>query len=202
MQAYAFKMHEPGSMGHEDMQWCPGLRRVDLKLVDEKLEFLMILGAQKAGTTWLHTELQRHDIFAQAAHAFMCVISSDTVPMALCLVLPCGAVVPVGSSWLWFALGCLLLELLFLLLACMTLIHRLRDLTQGWPEDKLTVAALCAVVKLRRRFDSSTTILWEPRRSIWRCSRLTRFERRWTASQPFSLTPPQSTCSRLLWHPE
>lgn len=74
MQKYAFKMHEPGSMGHEDMEWCPGLRTVDLKPMDEKLDFLMILGAQKAGTTWLHTELQRHDLFQEAASAYKCVL--------------------------------------------------------------------------------------------------------------------------------
>lgn len=61
-------------MDNEDMQWCPGLRQVDLKPVDEKLKFLFILGAQKAGTTWLHRALMRHPIFVEAERGYMCAI--------------------------------------------------------------------------------------------------------------------------------
>jgi hypothetical protein len=73
MQLYSFKMLPPNSMGYEDMKLCPGLRKQDLKPVDERYKFLFILGAQKAGTTWLHSALERHPIFIQADSGYMCV---------------------------------------------------------------------------------------------------------------------------------
>lgn len=74
MQKYTFKMHEPGSLLPEDMEYCSGMRKVDLKPVDDKFRFLFILGAQKAGTTWLHQALRQHPIFTQADEAYMYVI--------------------------------------------------------------------------------------------------------------------------------
>lgn len=72
MQKYTFKMHAPGSLDYNDMQWCPGLRGMDLAPVDEKFKFLFILGAQKAGTTWLHQALTRHKLFVEADSAYGC----------------------------------------------------------------------------------------------------------------------------------
>jgi hypothetical protein len=72
MQKYTFKMHEPNSMDTDDMEWCPGLRQVDQKPIDEGFKFLFLLGAQKAGTTWLHEALNRHPIFVEANSAYRC----------------------------------------------------------------------------------------------------------------------------------
>ena len=80
MQKYTFKMHEPGSMHSEDVEMCPGLRKADMKQADDKFNFLFILGAQKAGTTWLHKELYHHPLFVEAQKAYKrCVCAAGAV---------------------------------------------------------------------------------------------------------------------------
>lgn len=68
-------MNEPNSLVAEDMEYCPGLRHLDLAPVDEKFKFLVVLGAQKAGTSWLHTALKQHPVFVESNHAFRYVPS-------------------------------------------------------------------------------------------------------------------------------
>jgi hypothetical protein len=64
LQAYAFKpTEEPGTKLYADMDWCPGSHEPsesDIEPVDSKLRFLFVIGAQKAGTTWLFRALEKH----------------------------------------------------------------------------------------------------------------------------------------------
>lgn len=58
-------MHEPGSLTYADFPECPNLPTTpveQLPPVDERLNFLLILGAQKAGTSWLFNALETHPL--------------------------------------------------------------------------------------------------------------------------------------------
>lgn len=75
---YAFKVNEPNSMTFDDMEWCPNTRVPDIKPVDDRLQFLFLLGVQKSGTTWLHNALTTHPLFVDAERAFGCVDAPHT----------------------------------------------------------------------------------------------------------------------------
>lgn len=76
MQLYTFKMYEPASLHHSEMEWCPGLPEPDLRRVHHNLKFLFLLGAQKSGTTWLHKALFKHKLFVEANTAYLCAYLS------------------------------------------------------------------------------------------------------------------------------
>lgn len=42
--------------------------------VDSRLKFLLVLGARKAGTTWLYDALTTHPLFVGAEHGFRCAL--------------------------------------------------------------------------------------------------------------------------------
>eukprot|EP00892_Ulva_mutabilis_P012431 jgi/Ulvmu1/9560/UM053_0049.1 len=72
-QGYSFKMLEPGSLSYKDMPWCPGVpepTEAELAPIDRRFNSLIILGAQKAGTTWLFDALDSHPHFHGAHHGF------------------------------------------------------------------------------------------------------------------------------------
>lgn len=78
MQPYAFQLLEPGSLTYADnIRWCPGLPQPSpeaqqLRPLDPRFNFLLILGAQKAGTTWLFDALATHPLFVGATHGYRC----------------------------------------------------------------------------------------------------------------------------------
>lgn len=78
MQDYSFQMLEPGSGSYEsNSRWCPGLEQPSAKAqsmrpLDGRFNFLLILGAQKAGTTWLFDALDTHPLFVGATHGYRC----------------------------------------------------------------------------------------------------------------------------------
>lgn len=76
LQDYAFKMPPVNSMSAENMDWCPGLKQADFEPVDEKLQFLFLLGAQKSGTSWLHNALMGHPLFVEADDAYLYALLS------------------------------------------------------------------------------------------------------------------------------
>lgn len=73
-QEFAFKVNQPNSMTFDDMEWCPNTRVADIEPVDDKLNFLFLLGVQKSGTTWLHRVLTTHPLFVDADMAFGYVV--------------------------------------------------------------------------------------------------------------------------------
>ena len=79
MQDYSFQLLEPGSGTYESNgRWCPGLEQPPSKAqsmrpLDGRFNFLLILGAQKAGTTWLFDALDTHPLFVGATHGYRCV---------------------------------------------------------------------------------------------------------------------------------
>eukprot|EP00892_Ulva_mutabilis_P011466 jgi/Ulvmu1/8692/UM047_0032.1 len=72
-QGYPFKIHPPGSLSYVNHTQCPGVLDglpEDLPAVGSHLNFLLILGAQKAGTTWLFDALDTHPRFNGAQHGY------------------------------------------------------------------------------------------------------------------------------------
>eukprot|EP00892_Ulva_mutabilis_P012512 jgi/Ulvmu1/9633/UM054_0065.1 len=67
--AFPFRLpREAGSWTYADMAWCPGSQEPPadaVPTVDARLRMLMIIGAQKAGTTWLHHALETHSRMVQ-----------------------------------------------------------------------------------------------------------------------------------------
>eukprot|EP00892_Ulva_mutabilis_P000115 jgi/Ulvmu1/10103/UM006_0053.1 len=58
---FPFQIPEnPGSMTFEDVQWCPGSLEEPQQPVDPSYRALFVVGAQKAGTTWLSQALSTH----------------------------------------------------------------------------------------------------------------------------------------------
>lgn len=83
MQEYAFKMIAPNSLTIQEAGSCPGLHPVppvNLKPLDQRFNFLLILGAQKAGTTWLFDALATHPLFVGAHHGYKYASSSPGTP--------------------------------------------------------------------------------------------------------------------------
>ena len=79
LQGYSFKMLRPASLTYEDMPWCPGVPEPsakDIQPIDQRFNSLIILGAQKAGTTWLFDALHSHPDFHGADHGFRCFLST------------------------------------------------------------------------------------------------------------------------------
>lgn len=79
VQGYSFKMLKPASLSYKDMPWCPGVPEPEqdkLFPIDHRFNPLIILGAQKAGTTWLFDALQSHPSFHGAVHGFRCAWST------------------------------------------------------------------------------------------------------------------------------
>lgn len=73
IQGHPFKVHKLASLTYSDLPQCPGIPDVQaeqLVPVDPSLHFLMILGAQKAGTTWLFDALDTHPLFNGAQHGY------------------------------------------------------------------------------------------------------------------------------------
>lgn len=71
-------MHQVGKLTYDDRPQCPGVPDVQpeqLPPVDPRVNFLMILGAQKAGTTWLFDALDTHPLFNGANHGFRSALS-------------------------------------------------------------------------------------------------------------------------------
>lgn len=85
MQDYAFKMHAPASLSDRSMNWCHGVPELRLRPIDSCLNFLLVLGVQKAGTTWLFDALATHPLFSGAEHGYRCVfeIRIQTLGMGL-----------------------------------------------------------------------------------------------------------------------
>lgn len=49
---------------HSDVEFCPHTPEPDtLERVPEKFKYLMVIGSQKAGTTWLYNALEKHPAF-------------------------------------------------------------------------------------------------------------------------------------------
>lgn len=79
VQGYTFTMLKPASLSYKDMPWCPGVPEPEehtLVPVDVHFNHLIILGAQKAGTTWLFDALDTHPRFHGATHGFRCAYST------------------------------------------------------------------------------------------------------------------------------
>lgn len=68
-------MLKPASLTYKDMPWCPGVPEPpeeNMVPIDRRFNHLIILGAQKAGTTWLFDALQEHPWFHGAVHGYRC----------------------------------------------------------------------------------------------------------------------------------
>lgn len=73
VQVHPFKMYQAASLELSDLPPCPGIPDVQAEQMvplDKSLNFLMILGAQKAGTTWLFDALDTHPFFTGAEHGY------------------------------------------------------------------------------------------------------------------------------------
>ena len=75
VQEYAFKAHATASLSHTSMNWCEGAPELRLRAVDPRLSFLLVLGVQKAGTTWLFDALATHPLFSGAHHGYRCAVA-------------------------------------------------------------------------------------------------------------------------------
>lgn len=71
-QEFAFKVHEPNSLTYDNVDGCPNTGVPDIEPVDDKLNFVFLLGAQKSGTTWLHNALVKHSLFVEANNTWGC----------------------------------------------------------------------------------------------------------------------------------
>jgi hypothetical protein len=87
MQDYVFKVHATASMTDRSMDWCQGAPELRLRTIDSRFNFLLVLGAQKAGTTWLFDALSKHPLFSAAEHGYRCgktvVMISRDYPMVI-----------------------------------------------------------------------------------------------------------------------
>lgn len=73
IQGHPFKVQNVGSLTYADRPQCPGVlepQPEQLLPVDPRFKFLMIIGAQKAGTTWLFDALDTHPLFSGAQHGY------------------------------------------------------------------------------------------------------------------------------------
>jgi hypothetical protein len=67
----AFKQEVPESLSiHSRDRMCPSLEKSLGTPIDSHRRILFILGAQKAGTTYLFNALTKHPSFVGAAHTF------------------------------------------------------------------------------------------------------------------------------------
>lgn len=86
VQDYVFKMYVLGSLSHTDMEFFCGVRETQLDRIDPNLDFLLVIRAQKAGTTWLGQALFKHPLFAKIDHSYRFVLSNPSVVTpALCV---------------------------------------------------------------------------------------------------------------------
>ena len=90
LQAFAFQFLRPASLSYQDhLRWgCPGLVQPPpnapaLAPLDARFNFLLILGAQKAGTTWLFDALATHPLFVGATHGYRCARPPPPAPYLL-----------------------------------------------------------------------------------------------------------------------
>ena len=68
-------MHPPGSLSYDDVRWCAPAREPPAEALipfHPGINVLMILGAQKAGTTWLFNALTQHPSLHGADFGYMC----------------------------------------------------------------------------------------------------------------------------------
>ena len=82
MQGFAFKLYPPGSMGYSDVSFCQGSNEPDvstLRAIPSETKVLFVMGAQKAGTTWLFNALEAHSSFIGADHSYMCAINQQVL---------------------------------------------------------------------------------------------------------------------------
>lgn len=79
LQEYrTFKLLPPGSMSYGDVAWCPAAHEPDaaeLVPFHPGVNVLMVLGAQKAGTTWLFNAMTQHPSVHGAEVGYMCAAS-------------------------------------------------------------------------------------------------------------------------------
>lgn len=59
-------------MTFEDMEWCPNTGVPLIEPADGNLQFMFVLGVQKAASTWLHRALIQHPVFVEADTPFGC----------------------------------------------------------------------------------------------------------------------------------
>jgi hypothetical protein len=74
-QGLGFKLYQPGSLEHAHVTWCAGSREPAadaIRPIPSEHKALFLMGAQKAGTTWLFNALNAHPAFIGADHAYLC----------------------------------------------------------------------------------------------------------------------------------
>lgn len=73
---FSFKVYEPGTLTYEDGDACFNNTSVtELEPLPEKYKVLMIIGAQKAGTTWVWQALMENSRFVGAKEYDSCSLS-------------------------------------------------------------------------------------------------------------------------------
>lgn len=75
LQGFGYKLYPPGSLNYEDVSWCKGSSEPaasELEPIPSEHKVLFVMGAQKAGTTWLFNALNTHPSFVGAEHGYMC----------------------------------------------------------------------------------------------------------------------------------
>lgn len=77
---FPFRLPEvPGEKTFQDMEWCPGSLEPEVEEVppiDPAYRMLFVIGAQKAGTTWLAHNVARHPSVVYGQSHLACASSS------------------------------------------------------------------------------------------------------------------------------